>query len=400
MANYIITSGVNSVVITIDGRRTSFGAGGLHLYTPDPLGMTVYVYEVTGVFKGHGTPTEPRGSGDRIPLVIGVDAIEVNGITLFENADALFIALQAVFFLGKASSLILDSQRVDFFSELPDPSTGQGEYWVVDRPTGAWILGSRREAGIYKGVAGEWAYRGADVPYYLQDDQFTVRDSLNPSKQLGFEIAGVSAGQKRIASWQDKNITVADDIDLQAEALERQEDDEGTVGIHGDVDLAGVLLLRNSILKHDGVRFIPCLNQTIRSSVLAINNTNVLVTKIDQEINVQRLSVHKITVSYQWSLNSSSRDFRAVATFGGQRLQDALTPDEIHQQEAKDSGGADPNGRGTNQKYAFTKSYFTTPVSLGPNALVLQFAGVSNNNLASMWEANIEIEEMISVIGI
>lgn len=213
MANYVITSGAKSVLVEIEGKKAYFESGDIYAYTPDGAGNTVYIYDTVGIFKAifHNVLSK-----DRMAVVIGTDSINVDGVTVFADADALLNALEAVFFLAKPDSpLIPDGQRVNTFADLPDPTLNDGQYWVVDQQTGTWILGTRKEAGIYKAVAGAWIYRGADVPYYLLDDQFTIKDSADNSKQLGFEVGTVAPGQRRIATWQDKDIVVAGLGDLQ-----------------------------------------------------------------------------------------------------------------------------------------------------------------------------------------
>ena len=215
MANFIFTSNSNSVLVDIDGSQAPFTDGDLYVYTPDRSGDTVYLYEVKGVLKALGRPGNVEiynKSKDRIPIQIGVDGIDVDGTTVFADAGALLDALRAIFFLASPDSpLIPDSQRVNTYADLPDPVANDGQYWVVDQATGTWILGTRREAGIYKAVAGVWVYRGADVPYYLLDDQFTIKDGFDNSKQLGFEVGGITPGTRRIATWPDKDLTVAED---------------------------------------------------------------------------------------------------------------------------------------------------------------------------------------------
>ncbi len=218
MANYTFTSNTNSVLVDIDGKQAAFGDKELHPYTPDRSGDIVYLYDTTGILKKVGSIQEgiKDYSKDRILLNISFDTIDVNGINTWANAGALLDALRAIFFLASADSpLIPDSQRVDTFANLPDPVLSDGQYWIVDQATGTWILGTRREAGVYKAVASSWTYRGADVPYYLLDDQFTIKDGFDNSKQLGFEVNLITPGQRRIATWPDKNGTVVLTDDLQ-----------------------------------------------------------------------------------------------------------------------------------------------------------------------------------------
>jgi len=213
MANFVITSSANSFLVEIDGKKASFRSGDIHPYNPDGSGDTVYIYETTGILKALGrsvSVNDPNLSKDRIPMTIGTDTIDIDGTTVFADADALFAALEAVFFLASPDSpLIPDDQRVNTFADLPDPVVSDGKYYVVDIPTGTWILGTRKETGIYKAVSGAWAYRGPDVPYYLMDDQFTIKDGTDNSKQLGFEVGNIAPANRRIATWQDKDGEVA-----------------------------------------------------------------------------------------------------------------------------------------------------------------------------------------------
>lgn len=255
MANFVITSSANSFLIEIDGKKAPFLSGDVHPYTPDGSGATVYLYEIKGVLKNMGrasSVSSPNLSKDRVIMEIGVDNIDVEGVTVFADADALLEALREVFFLASPDSpLIPDGQRVDTYADLPDPVASDGQYWVVDTQTGTWILGTRREAGIYKAVSGAWVYRGADVPYYLMDDQFTIKDSTDNSKQLGFEVGDIATANRRIATWQDKNIVVADNADVLSGIIRvTQANVAATLGgvidstklyfVEEDIDTAGV----------------------------------------------------------------------------------------------------------------------------------------------------------------
>lgn len=259
MANYTFTSNTNSVLVDVDGKQAAFGDKELHPYTPDRSGDIVYLYDITGILKKIGNPSthqETNRSKDRIPLDLTVDTIDVNGTNTWADAGALLDALRAIFFLASADSpLIPDSQRVNTFADLPDPVASDGQYWIVDQATGTWILGTRREAGIYKAVAGAWTYRGADVPYYLLDDQFTIKDGFDNSKQLGFEVNLVTPGQRRIATWQDKDIVVAD----------------ANINIQGQNSISG----GGSLLADRLLGLVNDLLNPAASSVYGVNPSNV-----------------------------------------------------------------------------------------------------------------------------
>ena len=129
--------------------------------------------------------------------------------TFIADVDTLFDELNNNFFFDPPNII---TESVNTYADLPDPVVYDGEYRIVDQATGTWILGTRREKGIYKAVAGAWDYRGADVPYYLLDDQFTIKDSVDTTKQLGFQIDEISSGQRRIATWPDKNFIVGEQL--------------------------------------------------------------------------------------------------------------------------------------------------------------------------------------------
>jgi len=197
-----------------------------------------------------------------------------------------------------------------------------------------------------------------------------------------------------ISNIQSEQITQNDAIALNTAKVSA----DGSVDTHSDVDLTGLTVGNNFVLKYDGSNYIPCLSVLIDAPTLIINNTNQAVDIVNTNVDVQRLKPHKITISYGWSLNDAGQDFESFATFGGQDLNQGLTDNNpIHIQEPKDVGGADPDGRGTNQRQGFSRSFIVTPTSLGNNSLLLQMSGSANGDLASIWGVKIEVEEYINV---
>lgn len=338
-----------------------------------------------------------------------------------------------------------EGQEVDVFSNLPDPVANNGQYWLVNEASGRWILANRKNAGVYKAVAGVWDYRGPDVPYYLLDNEFSIKDTDDNTKQIGFQVDQIATGERRIATWQDKDIVVADDADLDQEVIDRQNADttlqnnidtntagiaaqnalntgsvtvhndvsdagsgeiitpqertdiNASIDVHDDVDLNNFVESPGDVLKWNGADWVPVLKEVFSNEALTINNTNVLQDIINVQVNIQRLVPHKITISYGWSLNDAGQDFIAEASLDGQDLVTGLTDNtEIHRQEPKDTAGADPDGRGTNQRHRFTGVFFVTPTNLGNNQLLLQIAGSGNGDLASIWNCYIEVEEQIN----
>ena len=419
MAAFIFTSNSNSVLVDIDGKQAAFGSNQLHPYTPDRAGNVVFLYDIRGIIKNSGQPGPFQNNNrakDRIPIEIGVDTVDVNGTTVFADAGALLDALRAIFFLD-STPLVPAAQVVDTFADLPAPGTATGQVWFVRQQTGIWALGTRRQSGFYVSDGATWTHTNDPLQYFL-DDQLRFKDSADTTKQLAFELAGISSGQTRTANWPDKDILVADNADVEAGdegtvTIHSDVDDPGSgsiitdqertdinasVDVHDDVDLTGVTVANNAVLKFNGSDYIPTLKQVFTNPVLIINNTNVLTDVINVQVPIQRLVPHLITISYGWSLNDGGQDFVAEASLGGINLITGLTDNsEIHRQEPKDVGGGDPDGRGTNQRHRFTGKFFVTPTVLGNNTLLLQHSGSANGDLASIWNTIIEIEEYVTI---
>ncbi len=323
----------------------------------------------------------------------------VNGSGTPYASKSDFLTEANIFFLASDAlslmPLIPNDQRVDNYNLLPSPAIDyDGQYWWSDETlkTGVWPFRNTFSKGAYKSVSGVWEYKGADVPAYFVDDTLLFKDD-GTNNGLGFTLDGLTGNRR--ATWQDKNITVADNQDLLDEAATRQSVDEGTVGVHSDVNLQGVNLSPNSYLIWDGTSFIPVINKLYINPSLVINNTSTPVNIIDVLVSVQRLVPHKIEISYSWSLNDGSQDFVTRSTFGGQFLISALTDNsEIHRQEPKDTGGADPDGRGTNQRHGYSNTFFVTPTVLGDNQFILTMSGAANGDLASIWNTCVKIEEV------
>ncbi len=302
MANFVITSSADSTLVEIDGKKAPFQSGEIHPYTPDGGGDTLYLYETKGILKNLGRSVsinDPNLSKDRIPITIGVDSIDVDGTTVFADADALLAALTVVFFLARPDSpLIPDGQRVNTFADLPDPVLNDGDYYVVDIATGTWILATKREAGIYKAVSGAWVYRGADVPYYLLDDQFTIKDSIDNSKQLGFEVGNVTPANRRIATWQDKDGIVAFLSDLVGlnEIRVFSEADYGTVT--------------------PGVRIDVTPNKRFKTmNPFDVTLPLIIATGSDMEITTTSRSENKITYTNTTEPMFQGKDIGTLAVF-------------------------------------------------------------------------------------
>ena len=207
MANYIITNNANSFTIKIGANSEPFSRNDLRVKFSEDSDQILKIYD------------KEINQYPIFNINLLEDTVDVDGQTSFANAQALFDSIEPIFFLinsggGGGNALIPDNQKVNEFNDLPSASSSNGQYWIVDNATGSWITGNRRESGIYKSVGGNWVYRGADVPYYFEDDNLSFKDSSDLTKQLGFQLEDISTNTRRVATWQDKSGTVAflDDI--------------------------------------------------------------------------------------------------------------------------------------------------------------------------------------------
>lgn len=140
--------------------------------------------------------------------------------------------------------------------------------------------------------------------------------------------------------------------------------------------------------------FKPSMRKIIESPTLEINtNSGNFQNKINETVSIQRTGRYKVTISFNYSLDSTSTDFEVFALFGNQTLSSAVAG-RILQVEPKDSAGDYGDGRGTNQTLVFTNSYYVDVNFIGNTQAIVQFKPSSNGVEASMWDASVNIEEI------
>lgn len=147
------------------------------------------------------------------------------------------------------------------------------------------------------------------------------------------------------------------------------------------------------ILQHDGTCFKPAMRKIIESPSLQINTNNSFENKINETVSIQRAGRYKVTISFNYSLDSTTRDFEVFALFGNQTLSSGVAG-RILQVEPKDAAGNYGDGRGTNQTLVFTNSYYVQINQIGNTQARVQFQPSEAGIGASMWDASITIEEI------
>jgi hypothetical protein len=117
---------------------------------------------------------------------------------------------------GGGGSSYLEGE-VQNFSALPTatPPAIDAAY-LVREAEGAWLL-SRKPAGIYIRVATtgtratDWQYAG-EFPDVFSDDKFVLYDETDSSKNLVFQLSGITTGTTRTLTAPDRNgrVSVSD----------------------------------------------------------------------------------------------------------------------------------------------------------------------------------------------
>jgi len=110
--------------------------------------------------------------------------------------------------------------EVATYADLPlDGTAPLNNAWLVREASGTWLI-ARKPAGIYIRTAtggtdrnDDWTYAGI-LPDVFNDANFLLYDNADSSKNLAFQLSGITTGQTRTLTVPDKNITIADDADI------------------------------------------------------------------------------------------------------------------------------------------------------------------------------------------
>ncbi len=148
------------------------------------------------------------------------------------------------------------------------------------------------------------------------------------------------------------------------------------------------------VLQYKDGYFTPSMVKVIRSRDLEVRTSNNgFQDKINENVNIQRNGLYKITISCNWSIDATNSDIEIEATFDGSFLSNSVFG-EIFKKEGKDATGNDGDGRGTSQIDSFQMVYWVNVTFIGSKNITLSFKPENNNVEAALWEATIVIEEI------
>ncbi|NJO64328.1 MAG: hypothetical protein HC836_41030 [Richelia sp. RM2_1_2] len=97
--------------------------------------------------------------------------------------------------------------QVNLFSDLPAAATVPGEIYVVLTSSGLYVI-NRREAGLYYSNGATWRRLG-DIPSFFNDDNFKIYDGTDNTREVRFQLSGVSTSTIRTVTIQNSNGTMA-----------------------------------------------------------------------------------------------------------------------------------------------------------------------------------------------
>jgi hypothetical protein len=112
--------------------------------------------------------------------------------------------------------------EVATYNDLPlDGTAALNSAWLVRTASGVWPV-SRKQAGIYIRTATAGSSRDADYTYagtmpdVFSDSVFLLYDEANTTRTAQFNLGNITAGQNRVMTVPNKNITIADNADIPA----------------------------------------------------------------------------------------------------------------------------------------------------------------------------------------
>ena len=210
MANYVITSGSNSFTFEVDGRKSEYSSNALIPSTPDGSGNIIRIKDTT-----RNLTTVAFIENEALKIDLSVDTVNVNGTTVWADADALLNALKAVFFFSLGGTGGWNGE-VDTRNDLPLTSPPLiGQIYLVRNPITDTVLGipyRTYQSGLYikdadTGSLSDW--RRLNVKVQFTDSEFTLNNASNTSKQAKFNLANISSGFSRLLALPDRDGTLA-----------------------------------------------------------------------------------------------------------------------------------------------------------------------------------------------
>lgn len=142
---------------------------------------------------------------DGLASTSATDALSANQGRVLKDAHDALVGVVAG--LGGGGGGGASYAEVLNFSALP-AIPEDGTTCIVLQPQGVWLI-NRKPAGLYRFTAGVWVYLGEVPDGYFVDNVLRFFDNSDASKQLAFELGGITSGNVRTLTVPDKSGTIA-----------------------------------------------------------------------------------------------------------------------------------------------------------------------------------------------
>ena len=227
-----------------------------------------------------------------------------------------------------------------------------------------------------------------------------VKDVVNNhAENIEQNILDISANASNI-STNASNIS-ANASNIAQEVLARQSGDEGTVSIHADVDLIGLVTPQDGWIPKQigGVLTYAMKEYAFYNGAPVINtiaNTPDPATPLFWNFNFQRVGTYMIGVSFAHSYDATNSSVVVIPTLGGSVIA-SIANGEVLRKEPKDQSGNDGDGRGTSQKEIGGINWFPLIInSIGIQEFRLEHFGTDAGVEASIWNVSVIVEEIFN----
>jgi len=99
------------------------------------------------------------------------------------------------------------------YAGLPSAASVDGQFWMVLNASGSRFLFTYKASGLYLSESGSWR-KINNAQLLLNDDQFSVYNAADNTKQISFDVSAISTATKRTATWPNKDGVVAFTSDI------------------------------------------------------------------------------------------------------------------------------------------------------------------------------------------
>lgn len=181
-----------------------------------------------------------------VPPNLFSDWIDPSG-TPYASLELLLTDLNTFFF---DIDPISGYSEVNTFADLPDATLNTGITYYVLNETGTWILGTRKQSGLYRSNGTDWILRN-DISSLLVDNEFNIRDDVDNTKGVRFVLDDLTTSSIRAITFQDKDYVLANAANVPDNRIVVNQDNASTT-LGGVID-SGVEYFIDGVIDTSGI---------------------------------------------------------------------------------------------------------------------------------------------------